>query len=265
MSGVRLPAAAGSFYPARPDELASVVDRLLAAAQASPPAGELRALVVPHAGYVYSGAVAAAAFAAVPPYGRALRVVLLGPSHFVPLRGAAVTGADGWQTPLGTVPVDGDLRAAAIAAGAVADDDPHRDDHALEIELPFLQRRVGRRLRVLPVAIGGPDEAAAVIEAVSCEALIVVSSDLSHYHDHATACRLDRATADAVLALDHRAIGDRDACGADALRGLLMHARRVGWTSTLLDLRTSADTTGDLARVVGYGAFALVAASEPGG
>lgn len=105
---------------------------------------------------------------------------------------------------------------------------------------------MGERLRVPPVAVGGPDEAAAVLEAVSREALIVVSSDLSHCHDH--------ATADAVLVLDHRAIGDRDACGADA--------RQVGWTSTLLDLRTSADASGDLRQVVGYGAFALVTEEE---
>jgi MEMO1 family protein len=262
VSGIRLPVAAGRFYPAHPDKLASLVDHLLAAPHPSLPAGELRALVAPHAGYVYSGAVAGAAFAAIPP--SSPRVALLGPSHFSHLRGAAVTSAAGWQTPLGTVPVDRDLRVAAIAAGAVADDEPHRDDHALEVELPFLQRKLGRQLRVLPCAVGGGEEAAAVIEAISGEALIVVSSDLSHYHDQATACRLDRATVEAVQALDHRGIGDRDACGAGALRGLLIHARRIGWTSTLLDLRTSGDTSGDFRSVVGYAAFAFIAPSDAG-
>lgn len=259
MSGVRLPVAAGSFYPVRPVELSEVVDGLLAAAGPSQPGAGLRALVVPHAGYVYSGAVAATAFAAIPAGAGGLRVALLGPSHFVPLRGCAVTGAAAWRTPLGAVAVDAELRAAAVATGAVVDDEPHACDHALEVELPFLQRRAGEELRVLPVAVGGADEAAAVIAASGREALIVVSSDLSHYHDDATARRLDRRTAEAVVALDDAALGDLDACGVDALRGLLRHARGAGWTCALLDLRTSADASGDVRHVVGYGAFAFTA------
>src|SRR5262249_21728493 len=174
------------------------------------PEGELRAVVAPHAGYVYSGAVAATAFAAVRASGPA--VVLLGPSHFVPLRHAAVSGAHEWATPLGAVRIDDDLREAALAAGAVVDEAPHATDHALEVELPFLQRAVGEELRVLPVAIGGAEDAAAIVGAVCDAALIVVSTDLSHYHDDATARALDRATADAVVALDAAAIDDGAAC-----------------------------------------------------
>jgi hypothetical protein len=168
---------------------------------------------------------------------RALRVALLGPSHFAPLRGIAVSGADGWLTPLGTVPVDGGLRTTAVSAGAVVDDMPHARDHALEVQLPFLQQRAGEELSVLPAAVGGPeDETAAVVEALSPEALIVVSTDLSHFHDYATARRLDRRTADAVVALDVTAIRDSDACGADALRALLVHAQRAGWRCVELEL-----------------------------
>lgn len=258
MNGVRPAVAAGYFYPAEATELAETVDGLLASARPPQTGSALRALVVPHAGYVYSGAVAACAFAAVPQNGRSRRVALLGPSHFVPLRRVAVSGARAWRTPLGVVPVDDDLRSDAAAAGAVVDDGPHVQDHALEVELPFLQRRVGEGLGILPVAVGGGlEETASVVAALAPKALIVVSSDLSHYLDDATARGADRRTAEAVVALDDGAIGDRDACGAHALRGLLAHARRAGWTCTLLDLRTSADATGDRERVVGYGAFAL--------
>jgi len=258
MNGVRGPVAAGRFYPARAGELAAEVDRLLAAARPPAPAGRLRAIVAPHAGYVYSGAVAASAFALLPRATPAPRVALLGPSHFVPLGRVAVSGARAWQTPLGAVPLDGGLLAAAVAAGAVVDERPHLQDHALEVELPFLQRLAGEGLSVLPVAVGaGTEQTASVMAALAPEALIVVSSDLSHYLDDATARKLDRRTAEAMLALDDGAIRDGDACGADALRGLLAHARRAGWTCTLLDLRTSADATGDREQVVGYGAFAL--------
>jgi MEMO1 family protein len=260
VSGVRPPVVEGRFYPAGAEELAATVDRLLGAAHPAQLPGELRALVAPHAGYVFSGAVAATAFAALPPQARGERVAVLGPSHFTPLRRAAVSGADSWRTPLGTVPVDGGLKAAALAAGAVVDDEPHDRDHALEVELPFLQRRVGDGLCVLPIAVGGDAaETAAVVAAVAADALVVVSTDLSHYHDDATARRLDRRTANAVLALDASAVDDADACGAHALRGLLLHARKSGWACTELVLRTSADATGDRDSVVGYGAFAFTA------
>lgn len=260
MNAVRRPVAAGRFYPADPRELAALVDRLLAATeQAKLPAGRLRGLVVPHAGYVYSGAVAAAGYATIRLFAADLRIVLLGPSHFVPLEGAAVTRADAWATPLGPVPVDRELCTIAHRAGAVTDEWPHRNDHALEVQLPFLQRRTSRGLRIAPIAVGSTAVGTELVAALAPEALIVVSSDLSHYHDESTAQRLDSRTAEAVLALDDAAVGDVDACGVHALRALLRHARRDSWTATVLDLRTSADAGGGSSRVVGYGAFAFTA------
>jgi AmmeMemoRadiSam system protein B len=261
MNAVRSPVAAGRFYPAEPRELAALVDRLLdAAPQPALPAGRLRALVVPHAGYVYSGAVAAAGYATIRGGTTGLRVALLGPSHFAPLQGPSISEAVTWETPLGSVPVDRELRATGLAAGAVTDERPHRDDHALEVQLPFLQRRADGGLHIVPIAVGPAAGAAELVAALAPEALIVVSSDLSHYHDEPAARRLDAHTAQAVLALDDAALGDLDACGVDALRALLRHARRDGWTATQLDLRTSADAGGDRRQVVGYGAFAFTAA-----
>jgi MEMO1 family protein len=264
VSGSRLPAAAGRFYPARADELGGLVEQLLRAARPSMPDGELRALVAPHAGYAYSGAVAASAFAAIPRPAAELRVALFGPSHFVPLTAIAISDAASWQTPLGDAAVDGDLRDKALAAGGMLDGEPHRHDHALEVELPFLQRRAEAGLRILPVAVGGDDTAACsrLLSAVAGDALIVVSTDLSHYLDDATARARDRRTAAAVVALEDEAVRDADACGAAALRGLLAHARRAAWRCTILDLRTSADATGDSRRVVGYGAFAFTSRRE---
>lgn len=257
--GARPPAVAGLFYPAGPAELASTVDRLLGAAPAEErPA---HAVVAPHAGYVYSGPVAASAYAALRGrQGRLARVAILGPSHFVRLEGAAVPAADAWATPLGAVPVDDALRAAALGAGAVVDDAPHAPEHAVEVQLPFLQRIREPAPSVLPVAVGettmadAADLVAALWDAADA---VVVSTDLSHYLADADAREADRRTADAVVELRARDIGPYDACGAFALRGLVEHARRVGANVRLLDLRTSADTAGGTERVVGYGAFAV--------
>jgi len=249
---IRQPAAAGLFYPADRDVLAARVDSLLDEAGRRPD-GDVRGLVAPHAGYEYSGRVAASAFAIAPDVAEV--VVLLGPSHFVPLTGLAVSGAQAWATPLGDVAVSSRLRSAALGAGAVVDDEPHAPDHALEVELPFLQRACGE-LEILPVAVGRTDpvDVARLLEAL--DALVVVSTDLSHYLDDAAARRIDRETAAAVVRRDPDAIGDRAACGVFALRGLLEHAGRANLAVELLDLRTSADATGDRDRVVGYGAFA---------
>lgn len=256
--GERRPAVAGAFYPADPRELAAAVDALLE--QATPPQipGPPVALVVPHAGYAYSGPVAATAYALL--RGSAIsRVALFGPAHFAPLRGAAVSTAKAWRTPLGTVPLDEELRGLVLAAGATADEVPHLPEHSLEVQLPFLQRLLGEDLRICPVVVGvsRPAQTAALMAAVLPHALVVVSTDLSHYHDDATAKRLDRRTAETVLARDPEGIGLEDACGVFALRGIVELARREDLAVHLLDLRTSADTAGDPWRVVGYGAFAL--------
>lgn len=252
---VRAPVVAGLFYPDDPSELAGAVDALLDLAEPRT-ATDVRALVAPHAGYVYSGPVAASAFRLAP---RAASVALLGPSHFVPLQGLAVSEADAWATPLGEVRVAPDLRAAALGSGAVVDDAPHARDHALEVELPFLQRVCSDGLEILPIAVGrtAPESVAALIEAL--DALVVVSTDLSHYLDHTAARRRDQETADAVVRREPGEIRDDAACGVHALRGLVEHARQLGLELELLDLRTSADTAGDADRVVGYGAFAASA------
>jgi AmmeMemoRadiSam system protein B len=253
VTAVRRPAVAGLFYPRDPGKLAATVDGLLAEARPQP-AADLRALVAPHAGYEYSGPVAASAFALAP---RTTRVLLLGPSHYVPVDGLAVSGADAWATPLGEVPVAPDLREAAVALGAVVNDAPHAGDHALEVELPFLQRACPDGLEILPVAVGRthPEEVAALVEALA--ALVVVSTDLSHFLADETAKRVDRGTADAVVRREPDAIRDDAACGVYALRGLVEHARRHELEVELIDLRTSADSGGDTAHVVGYCAIAV--------
>jgi AmmeMemoRadiSam system protein B len=259
MDEVRSPVVAGSFYPGSADRLGAEVDRLLASTRAWPgPA--VHGIVVPHAGYPYSGPVAASAYACLAARAAPARIVIAGPSHFVALRGLAVTAAGAWRTPLGDVAIDEAGRDALVAAGAVVDDAPHRSEHSLEVQLPFLQRCCPG-VPALPVTVGqgSPDEAARVLRAaLGDEAVLVVSTDLSHYHDAATARRLDTRTAAAVEALDPAAIGADDACGADPLRAAMAWARALGHRIELLDLRNSADTAGDPGRVVGYGAFAIV-------
>jgi len=261
---IRPPAVAGSFYPADPARLAETVDGLLDAAapaqQGLPPdAGRVRAVVVPHAGYPYSGAVAAAAFVRLvgqrPP-----GVVLVGPAHFAPIVGCVVPQATQWRTPLGTLPVDTTLRDTAMHTGLVrADDRPHAPEHSLEVQLPFLQRTLGR-LPVLPVAAHAPTAAVAdLLDAVTRDTstIVLVSTDLSHYRPDPLARELDAHTAAAILDLRPDRIADPAACGVHALRGLLAWASRHGLTPHQLMLGTSADTGGDPDRVVGYASFAF--------
>jgi AmmeMemoRadiSam system protein B len=245
---------AGTFYPADPRDLTAAVDGMLDAAKGE--GGLPTALVAPHAGYVYSGPVAASAYALLRG-SEVRRVAILGPAHFVPLRACAVPASDRWETPLGEVEIDAELRAVT---GVAVDEVPFEPEHSLEVQLPFLQRVLPTGFSVLPVAVGAcsPVEVADVIGRLAPDVFVVVSTDLSHYHDDGTAKRLDRRTADAVLALDPEAIGPEDACGAFALGGLVEHALRRGLTAELVDLRTSADTAGDPRRVVGYGAFAFL-------
>ena len=257
---VRPPAVAGTFYPARPSELVRHIDALLAGAGVSSDGPLPQALVVPHAGTVYSGPVAASAYARLRPHAASIaRVVAFGPVHRVAVRGAAVPAADAWATPLGEVPIDAALLARAAARGAAVDDRPHAPEHALEVQLPFLQRVLGAGFTFLPVAVSELSAAAAadLIDEFLGEAgtLVLVSTDLSHYHDLATARRLDRRTADTILAREPEKLSSESACGFYPLRGLLELARREDLAVELLDLRTSGDTSGDPERVVGYGAF----------
>ena len=259
---VRASAVAGTFYPARPAELERMVDDLLAGALTPEVAPAPAALVVPHAGYVYSGPVAATAYARLRGSAASIsRVVAFGPVHYVPVRGAAVPAADAWATPLGEVPIDPVLRQRAVARGAAVDDRPHAPEHALEVQLPFLQRVLEPGFGFLPVAVSDLSavQTAELMGEFFGEAgtLVLVSTDLSHYHDLTTARRLDRRTADTILARDSWALSSEDACGFYPLRGLVEFARKKNLPFELLDLRTSGDTAGDPERVVGYGAFAI--------
>ena len=259
----RRPAVAGMFYPADPDDLRRSIDAAFADAASPLPGSKLpKALIVPHAGYVYSGPIAASAFRRiVPAHRRIERVVLLGPSHRVYLRGMAVPSVEAFDTPLGSVPIDEELRAEALSHPAVVlDDEPHMYEHSLEVEVPFLQS-VLDHFTLLPITVGETrtDEVAAVLDAIwgGSETLIVVSTDLSHYHRYDDAVRLDAHTAAAIVAANPEAIGDHDACGARPLRGMLRAVADRNLTVEQLDLRNSGDTAGDPSRVVGYGAFVV--------
>lgn len=259
---VRPAAVAGRFYPSDPDALTTLVDSTLDAV-AVPEDDKLAAgYVVPHAGYRFSGPIAAQVYARLRRHADVIeRIVLVGPSHHVRLEGAAVPMVDRWATPLGEVALDTRLRGELIASRqVVADDAPHEREHSLEVQLPFLTRVLGGR-PVLPVGVGvsAVDDVVDVIEAATSlpGTVLLCSTDFSHYHDHATAQRLDRRTAGAVLDLIPERIGVRDACGAFALRGTVGWARRQTLTPRLLDLQTSADTYGNPERVVGYPAFAF--------
>jgi MEMO1 family protein len=260
---VRPAAVAGSFYPAAPEALLDALRASFASARVPDGDSQVpKALVVPHAGYVYSGPVAASAYLRLVP-GRTTtrRVVLLGPTHHVPVDGLAVSSADALATPLGLIPVDDEARRAALAVPAVRVDDlAHAYEHSLEVQLPFLQL-VLEHFEVLPLAVGrcSVEDVAAVLDAVwgGPDTVIIVSTDLSHYHCYADAVALDRRTAAAIAGLRPDNIADRDACGAYPLRGLLAAASARSLTAEVLDLRNSGDTAGDPERVVGYGAVAI--------
>ncbi len=262
---IRPPAVAGTFYPGDAVRLEAqvVADLEEAAAQARTDGPAPHAIVAPHAGYVYSGPIAASAYARVlSRRGEVERVVLLGPAHTVFLRAMALPSVDGFATPLGVVPIDAAARAEAAAVpGVVVDDLPHAREHSLEVHLPFLQVVLGHGWSLVPLVVGqvGAGVVADVLERLwgGPETLVVVSTDLSHYHDHATAHALDAATADTVVGRHWRDLEPDRACGAYPLRGLLAEAERRHLPVELIDLRTSGDTAGDRQRVVGYGAFTV--------
>ncbi|WP_448625286.1 AmmeMemoRadiSam system protein B [Geodermatophilus sp. URMC 64] len=259
---VRPAAVAGRFYPADPDALAALVDELLGDVPAEEPRARPVAVVAPHAGFQYSGAVAAHAYAQLVPWREEItRVVVLGPAHFVPLDGMAVPGVDAFATPLGPVGIDDDARTVAAGSPDVAvDDAPHAPEHSLETQLPFLQRSLTPDVRVLPVVVGRtPPSAVSDLLARLLEpgAVAVVSTDLSHYLDQRTARERDDRTAAAVFARDASALRPDDACGYWPLCGLLHLAAERDLAVELLRLATSADVGADPRRVVGYGAFLI--------
>lgn len=265
MTAVRPAAVAGSFYPGDPAVLRAVVEDFLAEVPQAPGTDGPKAVIAPHAGYIYSGPVAAHAYARLRPVaGRVSRVVVIGPSHYAAFAGLAVPAAEAFETPLGRVPVD----SAAIAAVAElpqvsVTDGPHLREHALEVQLPFLQAMLGA-FAVVPIAVGeaGPAQVAEVLARLwgGLETAIVVSSDLSHYHADAEARRLDAATAARIEAFEIERLGPQDACGYRPVAGLLVEAAARGLAIERLDLRNSGETAGHMREVVGYGAWALSAA-----
>jgi hypothetical protein len=262
MSTVRPPAVAGLFYPGNQVELARDVLGMLEQTRDAPLApGFPKALIVPHAGYIYSGQVAANAFALLrPAAGIVKRVVLLGPCHRVAVQGLALPGAAGFETPLGTIPVDEDaVRAIADLPQVVNFPATHAREHSLEVQLPFLQQ-ILREFKLLPLVVGAatPAQVAEVIERLwgGPETLFVISSDLSHYRPYDAAREIDGRTVQAIL--DFRTdIDHEQACGATPVTGFLAAAKRRALAIELLDARNSGDTAGGRDRVVGYASFAL--------
>lgn len=258
MSKVRGPAVAGQFYPADPEKLKSVIGRFMDEVLGSDDLQVPRAIIAPHAGYVYSGAIAASAYAHVAA-GRGLirRVVLLGPAHRVPVQGVAASSAQAFSTPLGQVPLDRPAIKALLGGGGVSQhDEAHAPEHGLEVHLPFLQEVLGA-FHLVPLIVGEvpAEEVAHVLQdfAVEPHTLIVVSSDLSHYNPYEIAMRRDRETSLRIERLQPLAAGQ--ACGRCAINGLLHLARLQGWEARTLLLRNSGDAAGSRDQVVGYGAY----------
>lgn len=264
-TSIRPPAVAGLFYPDDAHELRDVVSEYLrqhsCVASAAPP----KALIVPHAGYIYSGAVAASAYATVASLREIVRrIVLIGPSHRVYLRGMAVPAATSFATPLGSVEIDDDLKSVLVQRGDVIEADaPHAQEHCLEVQLPFLQMLFDD-FTLLPLVLGSiaPEHVAATLAQVWGDAttLVLVSSDLSHYHTYEQARQIDSATTAAILRRETTLEGEQ-ACGAIGINGLLHLAGQRQLPVSEIARCNSGDTVGDRSRVVGYGAFAI---HEPG-
>ncbi len=271
----RPPAVAGLFYPSNPAELETAVAALLDSALTR--VGERlarlraqrcfpRALIAPHAGYVYSGPVAATAYAYLTPAaGSVRRVAVFGPAHRFPVRGMALSSADRFEMPGFSLAADRQARELLTGLGATVHDNAHAGEHSIEVHFPFLRAVLGD-VAVAAVAVGeaSPPVVGSAMEALleDEDRVVVVSSDLSHYLDYRSAVAVDRATAEAILALRYEEIGYDQACGRNCINGLLWAARRIGLVPELLDLRNSGDTAGSTDSVVGYPAFAFWRSGE---
>lgn len=267
---IRPSAVAGQFYPDDADRLQADVRSYLNAADApedclDPPF--VKAIIAPHAGYSYSGPIAASAYirlacSDIP----AKRFVLVGPAHYVPVRGLGISGASAFESPFGRVPVDEAARETILSLPfATVADTAHGPEHCLEVQLPFLQE-LFLDFTIVPLLTGAMTTADQVAEALEDlwagpETRFIVSSDLSHFYDQATARVLDGQTAEAIVALRPEDLRDDSACGRVAIAGLLLAARRRGMSAQLIDLRNSGDTGGPRDRVVGYGAFTFIEAT----
>jgi AmmeMemoRadiSam system protein B len=258
MSRTRPPAVAGTFYPSARRPLQAMIQDFLREAETT---GEQpKAIIAPHAGYIYSGPIAASAYARLRAGRHSIRrIVLLGPSHRVGFRGLAVSSAERFATPLGDITIDRKAVEKILGLPFVHTlDQAHAFEHSLEVHLPFLQE-VLENFSLVPVVVGeaNPEEVAEVLDLLwdGDETVMVISSDLSHYHDYATARRMDEATSAAIEALDPEAIRVEQACGCLPVSGLLYVARKRGLKARTIDLRNSGDTAGGKDSVVGYGAY----------
>jgi AmmeMemoRadiSam system protein B len=260
MEKVRSPAAAGRFYPAQVSELQRMIADYLDSAEGD---GIIpKAIIAPHAGYIYSGPIAASAYKwlITAKAGDTIkRVVLLGPSHYVPCPGLALSSATAFATPLGQTPIDKKATEKISALSQVLIlDSAHAQEHSLEVHLPFLQT-VLSDFTLIPLSVGSttPDKVTEVLETLwdGSETLIVISSDLSHYHNYQSAKRLDQATAQAIENLKPEDIDYDQACGRVPIQGLLYLARNHSLSVQTVDLRNSGDTAGPRDQVVGYGAW----------
>jgi len=283
MKPVREPAVAGQFYPSDPEALSSMVRGALAegAREPSIDLGRMIALVAPHAGYVYSGRVAAAAYGLLEP-GAFRRVIVIAPSHRLPMPGSSIYDRGAYRTPLGLVPVDEDLAERLLRRGGgeiVVEPELHRREHSLEVQLPFLQVALGDFV-LTPIVMGSQRElhidrlASAIVAAMSElprgeRVLLVASTDLSHYYDDARARDLDGVLLEDIERFDdaalagHLASGACEACGGGPLVATMRAARKLGGTrATIRAYGTSADANGDRSEVVGYAAAVITASGE---
>ena len=270
---IRPPAVASKFYPGGTAELRNVVQKYLSNASVEENVSQLkkeeiaqlRTLIVPHAGYIYSGKIAASAYRLLEQnQNQFKRVLLLGPAHRVWLEGAAFPEADAFETPLGEIALDKELKEKILSefSWISLSDKAHAEEHCLEVQLPFLQETLGE-FKLLPLVVGDAktELLAKLIQQFSedTETLIVISTDLSHFHDYQTARDIDGRTANAIELLEQNRISTEDACGAYPLRGALLAASQNQWNVHRLGLCNSGDTSGDRGRVVGYGAWAMTA------
>lgn len=256
-------AVAGLFYPGTRDELASCLQLLLDSAPHAGIAEGIKALIVPHAGLIYSGPIAASAYALLAgTFGQQVsRVILMGPSHRIPFRGIAIPDWDAFETPLGAVRLDRQaLDLLAHHPGVIVDNEPHRQEHSLEVQLPFLQALL-KDFCVIPLCLGltSAEQVAAILDLLwgNAETLIVASSDLSHYHPYDVAQEIDSQSVAHIRQLTPD-LSPEQACGSTAINGLLQAARAHGLKAVVHDLRNSGDTAGDRKRVVGYAAISLI-------
>lgn len=257
---IRKPAVAGMFYPSGAGDLHKEVRAYIRDGLRSGSPAQPKAIIGPHAGYIYSGPIAGSAYACLTPLGKIIkRVVLLGPSHRIAFRGIAGSSATHFHTPLGDVPVDQKaFRIISDLSFVVQNDLAHQDEHGLEVHLPFLQETF-ESFTIVPLVVGDATgkEVAQVIHRLwgGTETLIVVSSDLSHYLKYEEARRIDQLTSEAIETLDPDKIEFAQACGRLPVQGLLIEAAKHHLTAITLDLRNSGDTAGDKRQVVGYGAY----------